>query len=304
MTKFLRRFILVNIILLLGLNDLQAYEWNRAEIDSMANRAETTVLAAYEMIWDYRVRQSIADTVNDPDRTGMIGEEYTMLTTTIGYPKAKQLSTTAGWASWLVMDLATRGIAPGDKVAVSLSGSFPGLNVAVLAALQELGADVRAISSIGASSWGANVIGLSWPEMERILRDGGILKVGSSAVTLGGTGDRGAEWGAYSLNLALEAVRRSRLPLLQPTGLRDAIRKRLRFYGERDDYFCYINVGGGQASLGGGDQIRYSYGGWYYKPSGWKGNPRGVMDYFLKTGVPSFHLLHLNGLSRRYFIVQ
>ncbi len=183
-----------------------AQEYTEAQIDSMARRAEATVLKAYNCIWEYRVKNGIADTSRDPRHTGVIGVEWTVLTTTVGYEDAKELSTRSGWASWLVRELAHRGLWRRANVAVSLSGSFPGLNIAVLAALQELGADVSGICSIGASSYGANELGLSYPEMERMLREEKILKVGCGAVSLGGTGDHGAEFDGYALERAMEAV--------------------------------------------------------------------------------------------------
>ncbi len=270
----------------------------------MSVRAEVTVKRAFAELWEYRVENDIVDTIHDPNHTGTIGVEYSILTTTNGHLDSKQLATLPGWASWLVRGLALRGFYPNADVAVSFSGSFPALNIAVLAALQELGADVKGISSIGASSWGANEIGFSWPEMEALLREEGVLKVSSSAVTLGGTGDHGAEWGDYLHQLALKAVKRSNLPLLQPVNLRDAVKKRMFFYEYPEKYVCYINVGGGQAAIGGGAKPRFTYGGWYYDPLELKGDPAGVMDRFLEAGIPVVHFLNLEELNSRYNIVR
>lgn len=277
---------------------VNAAEWNDAEIEAMAERAEETVRRAFDFLWNYRLEVDLADSLRDPDQTGVIGIQFSPLTTTNGNIDAKRLSTRRGWAGWIVRELARRGIYPRAQVAVSLSGSFPGMNIVVLSALQELGVSVKAISSVGASSWGANELGFTWPEMERMLHEEGILKIGSSAVTLGGAGDRGAEWGDYARNLALEAVRRSRLPLIKPLNLRDAVRKRIQFYGFPSDYVCYINVGGGQASMGTGTSIRFNRGGWFFEPPTVKGNPNGVMDRFLEADIPCLNLLYLEDLSQ------
>ncbi|HHE46689.1 MAG TPA: poly-gamma-glutamate system protein [Bacteroidetes bacterium] len=278
---------------------VEADEWDSTAVAAMARRAEETVRRAYGVLWDFKLQFDLADTVRDPGHTGVMGEEYSPVTTTIGYEYAKELSTKPGWAGWLVRELAEHGIWKGADVAVSMSGSFPALNIAVLAALQELGADVNCISSVGASSYGANEPGLSWPEMERLLREEHVLKIGSSAVTLGGTGDRGLEWNDYGMDMAMRSVKRSLLPLIKPTSLRDAIRKRIRFYGNPRDYFCYINVGGSQASLGGGARMRFDRGGWYYEPLPRKGDPSGVMDRFLADDVPCLNLLFLERLDKR-----
>jgi len=282
----------------------EGWEWTTDQVDSLAQRAEATVKHGKESLWNYRRGLYIADSLHDPEKTGLIGIEYSELTTTMGYEQSKELSAKVGWASWLVRQLAGRGIGPKSKVAVGMTGSFPGINFALFAALQELGADVRCISSIGASSWGANEIGFSWPELERFLIEEGVLRTGSGAVTLGGTGDRGAEWDDYSMGLAMSAVNSSRLPLIKPLHLTDAVTKRLRFYGYLKDYDCYINVGGGHASLGGGAKLRFDKGGWFTEPMAIRGDPDGMMDWFLKSRVPCLNLLFLKELNLEHKIVR
>lgn len=286
------------------LNPAGATKWSQAQIEKKVESAESTVIKAYNLLWSVREDNDMADLERDSSRTGLIGVEWTPLTTTVGYQNSKQLSTRAGWAGWLVREMAKHGIWEGADIAVTFTGSFPALNLAVLAALQEFNADVKGISSIGASSFGANEIGMSWPEMERLLVEEGILKKGCSAVTLGGTGDRGLEWDEYAMNLALRAAKRSNLPLLKPKNLRDAVKKRMLFYGLPDDYYCYINVGGGQASLGGGLHQRFKRGGWYYDPMSRQGEPNGVVDRFLGAGIPCLNLLFLDELNRSKGIVK
>jgi len=276
-----------------------AEDWDPADVEILAQSAEVTVQKAFRFMWKTRLVIDLADTVRDPLRTGVIGIEHSPITTTMGYREAKDLSTQAGWAGWVVKELTKHGIWKGADVAVSFSGSFPALNIAVLAALQELDVDVVGISAIGSSSWGANEPGLTWPEIERLLKEENILKVSSSAVTLGGTGDRGAELSKYAMDLAMKSIKRSRLPFIDPRNLRDAISKRMRFYGSPGSYFCFINVGGGQASMGGGAGIRYNHGGWYFDPPSKKGDPDGVMDRFLNSEIPCLNLLYLERLDNR-----
>ncbi len=273
-------------------------------VEEMAQRAEETVKKGFKVIWDYRVLNEMADISRDTNKTGVIGLPWTPLTTTIGNEGAKEMTTQPGWASWLVKELLKRGIKPGSRVAISLTGSFPALNLAVLAALQELNVKVVGINSIGASSFGANEYGFTWPELEALLKDEGVLKVGCSAVTLGGTGDRGAEWDEYAKNLAYSCVKRSKLPLIEPYNLRDAVRKRMAFYGSPHNYFCFINVGGSQAVFGASAKQRYNHGGWFYEPSPIKGEPQGVIDYFLEAGVPCLNLLYLDELNKRERILK
>ena len=68
----------------------------------------------------------------DPNRTGLIGPEYTPLTTTIGELEAKRSTTNPNIAGFIVYLLCKAGVKPGDSVAIGSSGSFPALMVASL----------------------------------------------------------------------------------------------------------------------------------------------------------------------------
>ncbi len=295
---------LMLIMLTIPCQGVEKLTVDEQRIGEMGRRAEATVWKGFSLIWQARLRADMADTTHDSLKTGMIGVEYTPLTSTIGYETAKGLSTRPGWASWIVEELVRRGVKAGDKVALSMTGSFPGINLAVLAALQELEVEVKGISSVGASSWGANEPGFTWPEIESRLVTEGALRVGCGAVTFGGTGDRGLEWGDDEIAIAAEVVRRSGLPLIKPRNLRDAVERRLLFYGKLKRYKAFINIGGGAATLGGGAKMRFVRGGWFEEPLGLQGSPNGVMDAFLKAGVPCLNLLYLEDMNRRYGVIK
>ena len=58
----------------------------------------------------------------------------------------------------------------GDPVAVSFSGSFPALNIAVYAAIRTLNLKPTIISSVSGSQWGANDPAFLWIDMEHFLK--------------------------------------------------------------------------------------------------------------------------------------
>jgi poly-gamma-glutamate system protein len=121
---------------------------------------------------------------------------------------------------------------------------------------------------------------------------------------MGGTGDRGMEWNEYEQSIAADAIKRSGIPFLKARNLKDAIEKRMLFYGKPRSYVCMINVGGNQASLGGGGKLRFNRGGWFEEPLGLRGDPDGVMDRFLNLGVPCLNLLFLDDLNRREQVLK
>ncbi len=71
----------------------------------------------------------------------------------------------------------------------------------------------------------------------------------------------------------------------------------MRFYGNPDDYFCYINVGGGRLHWVEALKLRFNRGGWFEKPLPDRGKPDGVMDKFLFAGIPCLNLLFLEKLD-------
>jgi poly-gamma-glutamate system protein len=100
--------------------------------------------------------ESIQDRENDPDATGLIGQEHTLTTTDRGVLEAKLTSVNPNFAAVFVEYFHRLKLRPGDAVAMSLTGSFPALNIAALTAAETMGLRPLVISSVGASMWGAN----------------------------------------------------------------------------------------------------------------------------------------------------
>ena len=92
----------------------------------------------------------------------MIGTLISPVTSNSGHLAAKQGSLNPNFAAVVVSWLRSAGVGEGDYVAVGVSGSFPGFNTVVYAALQALNAKPLVISSASSSQWGANVPELLW----------------------------------------------------------------------------------------------------------------------------------------------
>ncbi len=229
----------------------------------------------------------------------LLGEDYTVMTTTLGSREAKEVSTDPAWASVMVRLLSEAGVVEGDTVAVLISSSFPALAVAALAGLHELGAVPLVMSSVGASSYGANVRGGTWLDWERWLRSDGVLQVRSALVTPGGEDDVAAGMPEEGRTWIEEAAQRNGAALLRPASLSDAISIRMALL-ERTRPRAIINIGGGQASLGA---CRHAAS----LPVGlWGSTPacncpdRGVITRLSEQGVPVIHLLQIRRLASLY----
>lgn len=242
-----------------------------------------------------------------PAERGLIGAELTPLVTTLGSLEAKRAAVSPAWAAELTRRLDRAGIGEGDTVAASFSGSFPGLNLAVVAACTSLGARVVAVSSVTASTWGATEPGFTWPEMEASLVEAGLLAPATVAVSPGGENDSAADLdpGSRELarTLATRAATRLGADLLVPESLDEAVRMRLDAFQRRADgrpITLYVSSGGSHASLGAdGAVLRLRSG--FLPPFAFDlGRGRGVMAEMAARGVPVLHLLNTRELALRW----
>jgi poly-gamma-glutamate system protein len=253
-----------------------------------------------------RVRRGMGwDEALDPNHTALVGRDYTDLTTTLGSLPAKRTSTNPNLAGLVVALLDQAGVRRGDAIAVTCSGSFPALNLAVLAAARALELRPVIISSVGASSYGANEPGWTWLDMERVLAERGIIRHRSAAAALGGIIDEGGGLDGTGLELGDEAIRRSGVARLDEGGrntLEHDVRRRMEFFragcGGRPRAF--VNVGGGLTALGGGSEARVYPPGLIRTLEATRDPRRGLIARMVEEGVPVVHLLDVRHLAARY----
>ena len=277
-------------------------------LDARADAAARVMLRAEALIRAAKADDAVPAEASG-DVSGLIGSEWTPLVTTMGTLEAKRTATDPLWASVLTRRLATDGIGRGDLIAVGFSGSFPGLDLAVMAAAHELGAGLVAVSSVTASTWGANQPGFTWPEIEcRVVRSG-LLPPASAAVTTGGDDDNGMGLEPDAKALAARIRDQSASCLgaaaLRPTDYRDAVDERLSLYrraagGRR--IALYVNVGGASASLGRSPAVLRLRSGFLPPIPFDRSDDRGVMARFAEQHVRVLTLLNVRDLALRWGI--
>jgi len=266
--------------------------------------ASRLALQAFNAVKKERIRRGIAiDPESDPLQSGLIGQLLSPVTTSTGHLPAKQTTINPNFAAVIVHLLRRAGVNPGDGVAVGLSGSFPALNITVLAALQTLRARALVISSAGASQWGANHPAFMWPDMESTLYRARLISFRSIAVSPGGIDDRALGLGRSGKDLIQQAINRNGLTPLDVKNYVDGLERRMALYRERSSELeikAYINVGGGTASVG------THVGKKQFKPGLNLERPAGaelvdsVMLRFAERGVPVVHLSNLETLAKQY----
>jgi poly-gamma-glutamate system protein len=265
--------------------------------------------SAAEQLWQRAVHTVAAAKGVAPDEA-LIGGELTPLVTTLGEIEAKRVSVSPAWPRALVREFHRAGLRSGDVVAASFSGSFPGINLAVMTASQALGLDLVAVSSVTASSWGATDPGFTWPEMEARLVAAGVLRQATVAVSAGGEGDRalGLDDDGRSLarEIAVRSARQLKAHLLEPVGFEAAIRTRLDAFDAARagrPIAAFVNVGGTQASLGVSPAILKVQNGWLARTPFDSSPGRGLVARMVEQGVPVLHVLNVRDLAVRWGIL-
>ena len=239
----------------------------------------------------------------DPNETGIIGEEFTPLTTSLGDVEAKRTAANPAFAAVVVTYFERAVLRPGDVVAIGGSGSFPAFVLATLCAARAMDLRPVVIYSIGASMYGANLPGFTFVDMLAGLRADGLLPYELAAVAPGGERDngRGVLFDEEGSTLIDEA-RRSGLPIVEGATLADRIQRRLRVYetaaGDRR-IRAFVNVGGASANYGDTPASLELPNGPVFKVPGIPASPtRGLVFEFASRGIPVVHLLYVKGLAR------
>ena len=255
-------------------------------------------------------RGYVIDIQNDPNMTGMIGPQYSQITTDRGYIRDKLISTNPNVAAVLIDLFHKADLNAGDYVAVTFTGSLPAMNIAVLAACKVMDLKPVIISSAGASSWGANWEEFTWLDMEMALVNGGIWNYKSVAASIGGGNDHGRGLSPAGRDLLEQAIIRNNVALISsidsenPTGsLQANIDKRIEIFDRElkgNSFKAVVNVGGGLAAIGSpqnGKLILPGYNGHLYEQ---ELPARGTINILAERRIPAIHLLQLAQFAEKY----
>lgn len=295
MSTFRNRARLRLLLLALGLAAL----WQLAVPGVLAPEDQALwqqVRAAQQHIAAWRSRNgTAASEADDPWGCGLVGVEWSGITTTLGSLEAKRTACDPAWALQFVRWYREQGLQAGDPVAIYSSASFPALLLSAQAAAESLGLESLVIVSLGASSWGANHPGASWPLLAAELRIAGFLQRRAAYYTLGGGGETGGGMAPEAIRLLRRVAAQSGVELLGAGDLEEMIRLKSSLL-ERHGIRLLVSIGGSQANLGDDpDVLRLKPG--VHSPGGDAPAGNGVIAQALEMGIPAIHLLNLRELS-------
>lgn len=237
----------------------------------------------------------------DVCQTGMLGEEFNEITTTIGSLEAKRTTADPNMAALVVRLLVDAGVKEGDVVCANFSGSFPSLNIAVIAACDAMDVHLAYITSVGSSTYGANNPQLTFPEIADRLYQDGLISSNSIMVTAGGDGDVGLGMNPEFLSQIKSRIIQLDLNWFEQSQYSDNIKVKKALF-DRFKPDCFVSAGGNITSLGIG--------------SGSDNHPQGVItpvvdmkiideksgliDRYLAEGIPVVNLLNIKKITTEY----
>lgn len=242
------------------------------------------------------------DEVNDPAQTMLIGQKHTLITSTEGNHQGKLATVNPNVAAMMVQVFHEAGLHKSDRIAMGITGSFPGLNLAAYAAARVMELEPVIITSVSSSWYGANDPDFTWLDMESVLFDSGEITFRSRAASIGGADDRGRSLPPEGRALIREAIRRNGVSYLNSASVEDAVRARIQIY--RDEvseslrgYSAYLNIGGGVASIGHPENGKLLPLGYARHLENRNYPAHGVIHFFSDNGVP---LINFKYVSRKF----
>ena len=247
------------------------------------------------------------DDENDPNETGLVGSPFSLITTDEGDLDAKLTTLDPNFSAGMVELMLQMSLQAGDTVAILLTGSMPGANVAVITAANAMDLIPIIITSVGASQWGANHTDFTWLDMESILFNKGLINSRSVAASVGGRNDMGRLLSPAGREIIISNIKNYNIPLIRKNRLADNIDERMKLFESFNkimNYSAMINVGGGVASLGTSFNSKLLPAGIVNRSevvniSIRDGGIEGVLAKFAKKNVPVLHVLNIKSLTEQ-----
>jgi poly-gamma-glutamate system protein len=263
--------------------------------------AARSMQAASRVLWlEKEMRGLTPSTQADPNRTGMIGQEYTAITTTLGELTAKRTATNPDFAAALIHQIAPLGLARGTPVVIVVSGSFVGGDVAAIIATETLGLRPIVIASLSASMWGANEPEFNLLDMLAALRERNVIRTRASAAVLGGGGAIGGNMDPDGVAALRGSAARDGVPIVEArpvSALIDALLARINAAAGNTRPGLVINVGGALIGLGSCRESHELPPGLTRKAPPCNDGTPGLAMRLAGEGTPILHIINIRRLA-------
>ncbi len=255
-----------------------------------ARTAQTALASVRRAVYEMGIP---IDRINDPNETGLIGLQYSPITTERGDLDAKLTSTNPNFAALVVHYLKQADVRRNDTVAVLLTGSYPALNISVMSAMKTLELHAVIITSVSSSMWGANFPQLTYLDMEALCRTDKIFQYKTIGATFGGEDDVGRGLSPAGREIIEEAAMRNGVTFLTATSLDEAIQEKMEIYESSGRIRLFINAGEKATAFAGLDGDNG-----LIKPHSLKAG-NGLLARFSRKGIPVINLADIEMLAQK-----
>lgn len=263
-------------------------------VDKVYNAA-LNMQKVIQFLQDKRAAQ--IDASIDLNKTGLIGEEFTELTTTTGDLQAKRTSTNPDMAALICHLLIESGVKKDDCVAVGASGSFPGLIVATLSACKAIGARALVICSVGSSQWGANQLDFNLLDLFKWLTEIGFEK--PLLFSYGGSDNKGSDFSQELKDKIREKANSYSFDFYEGITFEEDARKFFEIYLNNchSRIAAFVNIGGGLVNVGDSMDFALQSG---VVTDRTIFDDRSVSGLMNNNGIPVISLLNMRKLVTEY----
>ena len=257
------------------------------------------VISAYCSQWGIN-----QDLMTDPMQTGLIGPEYSAITTTLGQLASKRTTLNPEFASVIATMIEEAGFQRGDTIGIGSSGSFPALMIASLSAAKALDLEVRLILSLGASSYGASDPKFNIMDICQVLISKGIFNQVPIAVSLGGEKDIGQDFDEFTRQMLIRKTESWGGVMIHQPDLSRNIQERIQFLENHHpgSIRLFISTGGSYSNLGTSSGILKLPSGLIRKTKLPDQEEWGMIHAMLDKGTPVVHLLFIKGLAEQWHL--
>lgn len=231
----------------------------------------------------------------DPWHCGLIGVEWSGITTTLGDLSSKRTSCNPAWAVQFSRWFEESGLNPGDHIAIYSSGSFPALLLSSMAAAEAMELKPLLIVSLGSSTWGANHPDNPWPVLAAELRRSGFIRHRADYYTLGGDGELGHGFSPEGEALLLSAAKDAGVEMLTTGSLEEMIALKSELL-ERHQARLFVSIGGSHANLGNALEVLRMQTG-LVPPTDVELAGNGVIGTAMRNNIPVIHMLNIRSVS-------
>jgi len=232
---------------------------------------------------------------SDPWNCGLIGLEWSGITTTLGDLSSKRTACNPAWSIQFSRWFSYLDLKSGDHIAVYSSGSFPGLLLSAIAAIEAMELKPLLIVSLGASTWGANHPDYPWPVLATELRRGGFIRTQANYYTLGGGDEMGHGLPPEGEALLRKAAKEAGVELLTADKLEGMIALKTKLL-ESHEPRLFINIGGSHANLGDANEVLKLHTGLVpVTDIDLAGN--GIIGIAMRKNIPVIHMLNVKSIS-------